>query len=332
MFKVTKIVSSPDELIQSLSLKPALAERKASFDTMLKDNFVSKEKFVVVVGPCSADDTAAVHEYCYRLKQLADKVSDKIIVVARIYTCKPHSDGDGYLGLAFHDSATDEVDFEKGITKCRKMMIDCLNIGLPIADELLFGDHCAYFEDLVSYWFLGARSSTDTLHRNYASGLETVVGVKNAIDGNLLQTAQSLYAISKPKAFLSDGLQVETSGNKFVHPVLRGYSVNEQMFANLDESTVQRMVDYCAKYGVDPFVVVDVSHANSNKIAANQIENALAVATNKDVHGVMMESYLQHGKGCGYGLSQTDECLSFEETESLILKLYKARCKISCLR
>lgn len=332
MFNVTKVISSPDELIESLPLNPALAERKAAFDKMLKDNFLSKEKFVVVVGPCSADDTVAVHQYCQKLKGLADKVADKIIVVARIYTSKPHSDGDGFLGLAFHDKADDKVDFEKGLTKCRQMMIDCLKVGLPVADELLFGEHCSYFDDLVSYWFLGARSSTDTLHRNYASGLETVVGVKNATDGNLLQTAQSLYAITQPKTFLYDGLQVETDGNKYVHAVLRGYSVNEQMVANLDSASVQKMVDYCHKYNVDPFVMVDVSHANSNKIAANQIENALAVASNKDVHGVMIESYLNHGKGCGFGLSQTDECLSFEETEKLIEKLYQLRCKTACLK
>ncbi|MBR2974331.1 MAG: 3-deoxy-7-phosphoheptulonate synthase [Clostridia bacterium] len=325
MFDVTKLISSPNELIKQLPVQPALAKTKASFDTALKENFLHKKKFVVVVGPCSADDPAALLEYCQKLKKLADSVAEKLLVVVRVYTAKPHSDGDGYFGLSFHDKADEAVDFEKGLYKCRQMMLNCLEVGLPIADELLFFDQYNYFGDLVSYWFLGARSSSDTMHRSYASGLDTVVGVKNGTDGNLLQTAQSLYAIGKPKAFLHAGMQIQTNGNKFAHAVLRGYSTNEQMNSNLDVQTVAKLKDYCNKLGVAPFVMVDASHANSNKIAKNQIKNALEAASNRDVNGLMIESYLHHGKGCGYGISQTDECLSFEETEDLILKLYNLR-------
>ncbi len=325
MFNKIKKITTAYQLKQDLPLTSKLIEKKQAFDAMLKANFVSKDKLVVVVGPCSADDPIAVREYCQRLKSLADKVADKIIVVARIYTSKPHSDGDGYLGLAFHNADGEVVDLENGLAQCRKLMIDCLEIGLPIADELLFCQHFDYFDDVVSYWFLGARSSLDTAHRNFASGLDTVVGIKNATDGNLLQTTQSIYAVSKPKAFLIDGYQVQTFGNKFVHAVLRGYSQNDKMVANLSDSDVNTLVDYCSKYGVDPFVMVDVSHANSNKVAQNQIKNALDVVSNKSVCGIMMESYLNFGKGCGYGVSKTDECLSFEQTEELILKLYQAR-------
>ena len=325
MFEVTKKIITPIKLKQQLPVDAKLAEKKANFDRMLKDNFVSKDKLVVVVGPCSADDPVAVQEYCQKLKTLADKVAQKIIVVARIYTAKPHSDGDGYLGLAFHEKESDNIDLDSGLYKCRQMMLSCLEVGLPVADELLFTSHYNYFDDLVSYWFVGARSSADTLHRSFASGIDTVVGVKNATEGNLLQTAQSLYAISRPKTFLLDGNQVVTSGNQCVHAVLRGYSNNEKLVANMDESSVSKMIDYCNLFGLNPFVMVDVSHANSNKVAKNQIENAFAVVGNKDVHGIMLESYLHHGKGNGYGLSKTDECLSFEETESLIWQLFQLR-------
>ena len=325
MFKITKEISTPYQIKQSLPMSSCLAEKKHRFDQLLKDNFISKEKLVLVVGPCSADDPIAVHEYCQRLKSLADRVADKIIVVARVYTSKPHSDGDGFLGLAFHDADGNVVDLEKGLIKCRNMMLDCLEIGLPIADELLFCNHYDYFDDIVSYWFLGARSSLDTMHRSFASGIDTLVGVKNATDGNLLQTAQSLYAVSRPKTFLKDGCQIETSGNSYVHAVLRGYSTEDKMVANLDAQSIRAVVDYCNKFELNPFVMVDVSHANSNKVAKNQIINALEVASNKDISGIMIESYLNAGKGCGFGVSKTDDCLSFEQTEDLIWQLYKLR-------
>ena len=325
MFTTTKEILSSQQIKHALPLSHCLASKKQEFDKLIKDNFVSKDKFVLVVGPCSADDPVAVREYCQRLKSLADRVADKMLVVARVYTTKPHSDGDGYLGLAFHDADGDKIDLEKGLMKCRQMMIECLKIGLPVADELLFCNHYDYFDDLVSYWFLGARSSLDTMHRSFASGIDTIVGVKNATDGNLLQTAQSLYAVSRPKAFLKDGCQVETTGNTYVHAVLRGYSADDKMVANMDAKSIQTLVDYCMKFGLNPFVMVDVSHANSNKIAQNQIENALAVVEHKDVNGLMIESYLSYGKGCGFGVSKTDECLSFEQTEQLVLQLYSLR-------
>ena len=325
MFKVTQKICSSTQLKESLPISQTLAEKKQCFDDQIKDNFLSKDRFVVVVGPCSADDPVAVQQYCLKLKRLADKVASKILVVARIYTAKPHSDGDGYLGLAFHENDVELPNLNKGLYRCRQMMLSCLDVGLPIADELLFCQHYDYFDDLVSYWFLGARSSTDTYHRSFASGLNTVVGVKNAVDGNLLQTVQSLYAISRPKVFLQGDSQVETDGNQLVHAVLRGYSVNDKMFANFDDQTVSKCKSYVKQFGLNPFIMVDVSHANSNKVANNQIKNALAVVKNKDVNGLMLESYLFGGcKTNAFGVSKTDDCISFKETEQLILQLFEA--------
>ena len=311
MYKVTNILPSSHEMVRKLPVGDKLAARKAAFDEEIKQNIKTRERLTVVCGPCAADNVDAVAEYVRKLKRIAD-ILPHLLVVARIYTSKPHSDGTGYNGLMFGDG-----DMTKGLYDCRKMMIDCLDVGLPVADELLYPDMFPYFADLVSYAFIGARSSEDSLHRGVASALDVACGVKNGTDGDIAKTVDSLYAATNPCTFPVDGRCVTTSGNPNSHIVLRGGHAL-QYFGNIDSTHVCIAKSLLVKKGLNDFVMADLSHANSCKIAKNQIDNAKIVSENKFVDGVMVESYLYGGNGGGYGISQTDDCLGIDDTAELL--------------
>lgn len=294
---------------------------KTLFDNAVKDA-VNGKKFLVIVGPCSADNRSAVKEYATKLKQLAEKVSNKITIVMRVYTAKPRTDGEGYLGAFFHDDQSQPINIEQGIVNCRQMMLDCLKIGLPIADELLYPEQYDYLGDLVSYYSLGARSSMDALHRAVASGIDLPLGVKNAIDGDLVAMVKGVYAVSRPKTFINSNCQISTNGNKYAHAILRGWHDGKNFVQNISSAS-KVMELYQTNNVFMRCIVVDCSHANSAKIAVNQIKNALTAAQDNYVGGVMLESYLYSGSQCNtYGVSQTDECLDFDSTEKLIFNLY----------
>lgn len=320
MFTKIRKIDSPQHFKQLVSLTDKQLQFKNSCDELLKSNLSERQKFVAVVGPCSADDVDSVTMYCKKLKSIADKVKDKIIVVIRVYTEKPHSNGEGYNGLVFEGN--DGIN--SGIEQCRILMRNCLEIGLPVANELLYPEHYFYFDDLVSYWFVGARSCEDTIIRAIASGADCPVGVKNPTDGNLKKLAQSMFAVSRPKRFMQGGFEVNTNGNKFCHAVLRGYDDEKNYYNNLDGNSIDELYRQCNEQGLPaPFILADLSHANSGKVAGVQLHNALKAVSDKRIGGVMCESYLYSGvseKGCGY--SKTDDCLSIEATEQMLLSLY----------
>jgi 3-deoxy-7-phosphoheptulonate synthase len=240
-------------------------------------------------------------------------------VVARIYTTKPRSNGLGYKGLCFGE---DGDDIAKGILACRQMMIDCLKVGLPVADELLYPELYQYFDDLISYSFVGARSSEDSLHRAFASGLDVCCGVKNSTDGDVEKLMQSLHAISLPTIFPCFGNQVQTSGCKFAHVVLRGGALEGKYLSNIDKDSVAKLKNGLQTLGLNDFVMADLSHAKSQKVAQNQIDNAKMAILDENINGIMMESYLSDGSdGDTYGVSKTDQCLGFEDTKDLLLML-----------
>lgn len=317
MFTQQKKLQEVDMYKRLAPLNITLSQRKTQFDLQLKENLISRERFVVVCGPCSADNPIAMEEYLVKLKAISD-ICPNLLVVARIYTSKPHSNGQGYKGSAFHARNGDAVDIDDGIVRCRKMMIKCLEIGLPVADELLYPELFECFNDLVSYWFVGARSSEDSLHRDLASGLEVCCGVKNATDGNVEKVVDSLYAVSKPCIFPYKGAQVVTGGCKYAHVVLRGGLNNGEYASNISSKEVICAKKLLKHLGLCDFVVADLNHANSGKVACKQIDNA-KIALESGVDGVMIESYLNGGmqSNC-YGTSQTDDCLSFDQTEKLL--------------
>ena len=323
MFTKQKKLKSVHTYKQLAPLSDELRKQKALFDELLKDNLISRKRFVVVCGPCSADDVTAMDEYLTKLKAIADECKD-LLVVARIYTSKPHSNGQGYKGSVFHVRGDDDIDVDAGIIRCRQMMIRCLEIGLPVADEMLYPELYQYFDDLVSYWFVGARSSEDTLHRGYASGLEVCCGVKNATDGNIDKVVDSLYAVSKSCVFPCNGSQVVTDGCKYAHIVLRGGANGGAFTPNITAKDIAYAKKLLNKYQLNDFVMADLNHANSGKIAVLQIDNAsLAVEAGAD--GVMIESYINAGgRSADYGTSQTDDCISMEQTNALLQYLQKA--------
>ncbi len=311
---IEKNMPNVNELKKLLPLTDQLKQSKKKFDDSLKLNILNREKLIVVCGPCAADDVDAVCEYIDKLSILSKKYSN-LLTVMRVYTSKPHSNGSGYRGMAFGDG-----NFEQGLLNCRKMMLHALSCGLPIADEILYPDLYFYLDDLISYAFIGARSSEDSLHRDFASGLEIPCGIKNGTDGSIDKVVDSLFAVANNRTFPYDNLVFKTNGNKNAHIVLRGGFLNNKFFENIDDNSVSYAKNLLDDKGLNNFLMVDLSHANSSKIAVNQIKNASAVK-NRFVNGVMVESYLKSGRNIGFGTSKTDECLSFDDTEKLFQTL-----------
>ncbi len=324
MFEEQKKLPNADYFKNLVPVSEKLQLTKKRFDNELKSNFVDRKRFVVVCGPCSADEPSAMNEYLTKLHAVTEKCSN-LLVVARIYTAKPHSNGQGYKGSCFHLKSCDSVDLVEGIIRCRQMMINSLELGLPVADELLYPELYEYFSDLVSYWFVGARSSEDSYHREFASGIDVCCGIKNGTDGDIEKVVDSLYAVSKPCVFPFKGVQIATNGAKYSHIVLRGGKLNGKFLSNIDESSVESAKDKLVSINLSDFVMADLSHANSGKIARNQLTNAQIVIKNKNINGIMLESFLYEGeKSTEYGVSQTDGCLSFDDTASVLEYLQRA--------
>ena len=318
MFIEQKKLPSVAEITARLPLSAELREAKERFDKQIKENFISRNRLAVVCGPCSADDAISMREYLQQLAALQGKYKN-LLIIARIYTTKPHSNGQGYKGTCFNKRESDNVDIEHGIIRARQIMLDCLSLGLPVADELLYPELYPYFADLVSYWFVGARSSEDALHRSFVSGLDLCCGVKNGTDGDIIKVADSLNAISKPCVFPFEGSQIATNGCKYAHIVLRGGKAGDSFAANISPEHTRLAKERLCSLGLNDYIMTDLSHANSGKIALNQLANAKAVISNPDVNGVMVESYLYGGVAPGtYGVSKTDDCLSFNDTVKLL--------------
>ena len=313
MYKAT-LLPSAEEIKRICPLSEELKNRKILWDKALTENMRQKTRFVVVCGPCSADHPEAVEMYCQKLANLQSEYQN-LLLVARIYTTKPHSNGQGYKGLCFGSGA----DLSSGIVECRKMMLRVMELGLPIADELLYPELYQYFSDLVSYWFVGARSSEDSLHRGVASSLDVCCGIKNSTNGLIETAVQSLQAVANPCVFPFDGQQVETQGNPLAHVVLRGGTDKNGYFGNIDKAKTVETKSLLRQLKLNDFVMADLSHANSGKVALNQIENAKTVSADKNVDGAMVESYLFEGSDDNaFGVSKTDACVGFDDTVKIL--------------
>ena len=321
MFTREKKLQSVKNYKKLAPLNAKLRKQKALFDEQLKQNLISRKQFVVVCGPCSADDPVAMEEYLLKLKSVASECPN-LLVVARIYTSKPHSNGQGYKGTAFQLTSNDCVDIDEGIIRCRKLMLKCLEIGLPVADEMLYPELYRYFDDLVSYWFVGARSSEDSLHRGFVSGLDICCGIKNSTDGNIDKVVDSLYAVSNKCVYPYNSFQISTNGCKYAHVVLRGGQNEGEFVSNISAKEIAYAKKHLQQLGLNDFVMADLNHANSGKVAGRQMKNA-QLAVSAGVDGVMIESYLNSGgHSVEYGTSQTDDCLSFEDTERLLREIF----------
>ena len=324
----------PKEIKEQYPLTAELSQVKARRDKEIADVFTGKSgKMVLIIGPCSADREDAVLEYCERLAKLQEAVSDKLVLIPRVYTNKPRTTGDGYKGLLHQPDPRKTSDMLEGVIAIRRLHTNVLaNTGLPTADEMLYPDNYRYLSDLLSYVAVGARSVENQEHRLTSSGIDIPVGMKNPTSGDISVMLNSIMAAQHPHTFIYRGWEVDTTGNPLAHAILRGY-VNKhgESMPNYHFEELERLYNaYTAKGLQNMALIVDANHANSGKKYQEQPRICKEVLHScrhsgeikSMVKGFMVESYLEPdcqkiGDGV-YGKSITDPCLGWEETIRLV--------------
>lgn len=333
-FQFISKLPTPEDIRIRFPVPEHLAELKKQRDLEISDVITGKSnKFLVIIGPCSADNEDAVCDYVSRLSKINEKVKDRLILIPRIYTNKPRTTGEGYKGIVSQPDPEKKPDFTTGLIAMRKMHIHAMEeSGLTAADEMLYPDNWGYVEDILSYVAIGARSVEDQQHRMTVSGFDVASGMKNPTSGTLSVMLNSVYAAQHPHSFIYRGSEVLTSGNPLAHTVLRG-AVNKhgQSLPNYHyEDLVRLLTLYQEQALVNPACIIDANHNNSNKEYAQQVRIVKEVLHSRklssDIHnlvkGVMVESYLEEGcqkiGGGVYGKSITDPCLGWADSEKLI--------------
>lgn len=327
----------PQEVKKEFALTDHMVQVKEERDEQIRKVFEgTSDKFLLIIGPCSADHKEPVLEYISRLRRIQEQVSDKIIIIPRIYTNKPRTTGHGYKGMLHQPDPDAKPDMYKGIVAIRELHLAALrDYDFSCADEMLYPENYRYLSDLLSYVAIGARSVENQQHRLTASGIEVPVGMKNPTGGDLSVMMNSITAAQSGHTFLYRGWEVSSLGNPWAHSILRGYldytgkSVSNYHYENL----VQVNELYMKSGLVNPSVIVDTNHNNSGKQYLEQIRIAKDVVYSRNqnddikrlVKGLMIESYLEDGaQGVGdhvFGKSITDPCLGWEKTEQLIFNI-----------
>ncbi len=335
-------VASQDVLITPAKLKQALpmsaaAHAQLSSSREVIENILDRKdhRLFVVVGPCSIHDVDAALEYAGRLKALAEELQDSLYIVMRVYFEKPRTTV-GWKGLVNDPYLDDSFKIEEGLHIGRKLLLDILELGLPTATEALDPISPQYLQDLISWSAIGARTTESQTHREMASGLSSAVGFKNGTDGGLTVASNALNSVAKPHRFLGingDGevAVITTRGNRYGHIVLRGGSNGP----NYDSVHIKLCEEALVKAGVPLNIMVDCSHANSNKqpelqpLVVENVGNQI-LEGNRSIVGLMIESHLHAGsqsiperlEDLQYGVSITDGCIGWEETENCLRKLH----------
>lgn len=315
------------------SMKQVFEQRSADIRAIFEGR---DKRFILIIGPCSADAKEPVLEYISRLAVLQEKVKDKIFIIPRIYTNKPRTTGDGYKGMLHQPDAKKRPDMLQGIISIRDLHLSALrDYGFTCADEMLYPENHRYLSDLLAYVAVGARSVENQQHRLVSSGIPTPVGMKNSTGGDLSVMFNSITAAQHKHTFLYRGWEVHSEGNPLAHGILRGYvdftGKNVSNYHYEDLLRVNEM--YAQSTLVNPSVIVDTNHANSSKQYLEQIRIAKDVIHSrrqntdiqKLVKGLMIESYLEDGaQKIGedvFGKSITDPCLGWQKSEELVLDL-----------
>lgn len=329
---------APQDVIDMYPLSDEMAKKKAENDKEVRAIFTGESnKFLLLIGPCSADREDSVLDYISRLREVQEKVKDKIVIVPRIYTNKPRTTGDGYKGMLHQPDPNGDSDLIGGIVAIRSLHMRAINeTGFTCADEMLYPSNYRYLSDVLSYVAVGARSTENQEHRLTASGLDVPVGMKNPTGGDLSVMMNSITAGQHAHDFIYRGWQVHSNGNPYTHAILRGYVDNYgKSFPNYHYEDLSRLCElYCERPSLlNPAVIVDTNHANSGKKYDEQPRIAKEVLhscrhnsdIDKMVKGLMIESYIESGcqkvGGGVYGKSITDPCLGWEESEKLIYEL-----------
>lgn len=333
-FEFIKKLPTPAEIKEQFPVPPAIAALKAQRDEEIRRVFTGESnKFLVIIGPCSADNADSVCDYVTRLAKVNEKVKDKLILIPRIYTNKPRTTGEGYKGMVSQPDPEKKPDFLAGLIAMRKMQIRAAEeSGLTAADEMLYPENWHYVSDLLSYVAIGARSVEDQQHRLACSGFDVPAGMKNPTSGDFSVMLNSVYAAQHPHSFIYRGWEVKTNGNELAHTVLRGATnKNGRNIPNYHYEDLNTLLNlYNERELKNPACVIDSNHSNSNKEFKQQIRiikevmhsRKLSPDIHKLVKGVMIESYIEEGAqkvgGGVYGKSITDPCLGWEDSERLI--------------
>ncbi|MDE7253200.1 MAG: 3-deoxy-7-phosphoheptulonate synthase [Acetatifactor sp.] len=336
-FEFIKKLPTPDEIRNQYALPANLVTIKEQRDAEIRDVITGKSnKFLVIVGPCSADNEDSVCDYVRRLAKINDRVKDKLILIPRIYTNKPRTTGEGYKGMVHQPDPEQKPDFLAGLIAIRKMHIRALEeTGLSAADEMLYPENWRYLSDILSYVAIGARSVEDQQHRLTVSGFDVPAGMKNPTSGDFSVMLNAVYAAQHPHSFIYRGWEVNTTGNDMAHTVLRGATNKHgQNIPNYHYEDLNLLLEMYDKRDLKhPACVIDTNHSNSNKQYEQQIRIAKEIMHNRklnpDIHslvkGLMIESYIEEGcqkvGGGVYGKSITDPCLGWADTERLIYDL-----------
>lgn len=336
--RVNSALPEPAELKREMKLSDDLRVMKEHRDEEIRKVFTGEsDKFLVIIGPCSADNEDSVCEYVSRLGRISTKVSDRVILIPRIYTNKPRTTGEGYKGMLHQPDPDKEPDLYAGILAIRKMHIRAMEeSGLTAADEMLYPENRSYLDDILSYEAIGARSVENQQHRLTASGMDIPVGMKNPTSGDLLVMLNSVVAAQMPHRFIYRTNDVSTTGNPLAHTILRG-GVDKYGTAIPNyhyEDCIRLWQMYQQKNLKNPAVVIDANHSNSNKQYKEQIRIVHEVLHTKRYHsdmgkfikGVMVESYLEEGRqeiggNMTFGKSITDPCIGWKDTERLIYEI-----------
>lgn len=339
-FDFVRKLPTPTEIREQYPVPAELQEFKKKRDREICDVIAGRsDKFLVIIGPCSADNEEAVVDYTNRLSEVAEQVKDKLILVPRVYTNKPRTTGDGYKGISSQPDPTEAPDFLKGLIAMRQMHIRVMRESrLTSADEMLYPENWRYVSDILSYVAIGARSVEDQQHRLAASGFDVPAGMKNPTSGHLSVMLNSIHAAQHPHSFIYRGWEVKTSGNPYAHTILRG-AVNKHgrsipNYHYEDLSLLRELYDEADV--INPACIIDTNHSNSGKRFDEQPRIVSEVLhsrrINPDIHslvkGVMVESYIKEGAqkiGEGiYGKSITDPCLGWAASEKLIFDIADA--------
>ena len=329
-----KEVMSPEELLAEYPLPEAHKKLKDQKDAEIAKVYTGEsDKFLVIIGPCSADNEDSVCDYINRLAKVQEKVSDKIIIIPRIYTNKPRTTGEGYKGIVHQPDPEKAPDLLEGLIAMRKMHLRSIaETHLFAADEMLYPENWPYIADILSYVAVGARSVEDQQHRLTISGIDIPCGMKNPTSGTLSIMLNSCTAAQGSHTFMYRGWEVKTDGNPLAHTILRGaVNKHDQSMPNYHYEDLQLLLEMYDQWGLkNPACIIDANHANSNKKYYEQpriiseVLHSRSVSNDikKLVKGVMVESYIEPGNQTihdhVYGKSITDPCLGWAESEKLI--------------
>ena len=329
-----KQIPTPEQIIEEIPFPPHLKDIKQKRDEDIKRVFEGKDdRFILVIGPCSADSEDSVCDYIGRLAKAQEKVQERIIIIPRIYTNKPRTTGEGYKGMVHQPDPSKETDLFEGVKAIRRLHIKALSeFYMPAADEMLYPENYAYLADVLAYNAVGARSVENQQHRLTASGVNTPVGMKNPTSGDLSVMLNSIKAAQMAHTFIYNGWEVKTAGNPYTHAILRGAVTSDGR--SVPNYHFEDLFLFAKAYQdmqlQNPAILIDTNHANSMKNFYEQPRIAREVLSSRQyepiltkmIKGLMIESYIEEGnQAIGdnvYGRSITDACLGWDDTVRLI--------------